>query len=443
MTFSVPTQREIYQRVIRDVITSYNTSLDTSTHIDPSLRNNPEGAFAYALSQQSDSIYKLINRLVDNLFLDTAEDEFLQRLATLPPINLTKNPATTSTGSMTFVGTTGVTIPNGTTLTKTDGSLYTTQASGITDTQSIALSSLTRSGSTATGTTAISHSICIGMSIVIAGADQTEYNGTFTVVSVPSATTFTYTVTGTPVTPATGTITASYDGVSIEIESSDTGSDTNISSGGVLTIATPIPTISSTVYTQYAGISGGTDEEDTEAFRTRVIEKGQNPATPFSSEAIKSLAKTISGVTRVWVDEATPSEGQVTIYFVRDDDSSIIPDAGEITTVETLILTIKPAHTADADVIVSAPTPVSIPITFSSLVPSTTEMQTAITASLNEFFTSENEVGEDVELNQITNLIFNTIDSTGVRPTSFGLSAPAGDTTISAGEIGILGTITF
>ena len=149
MAFTVSTQQEIYQRIITDIISSYNTSSDTSEHIDPSLRNNPEGAFAYALSQQSDSINNLINRVVNNLFIDTVEDEFLDRLASLPPISLTRNPATTAIGPVTLIANTGVTIPNGTSLTKTDGTLYTTQASAITATVSISISTLTRSGTTA------------------------------------------------------------------------------------------------------------------------------------------------------------------------------------------------------------------------------------------------------------------------------------------------------
>lgn len=443
MAFTVPTQQEIYQRIITDIISSYNTSSDTTEHIDPSLRNNPEGAFAYALSQQSDSLNKLISRVVENLFIDTAEDAYLERLASLPPISLTKNPATTATGSVTFTGNTGVTIANGTSLTKTDGTLYTTQASAITATKSISVSSLTRSGTIATGTTASTHTIGVGMEITIAGANETEYNGAFTVVSVPALNQFTYTVSGSPSTPATGTITASYDGASIAIESDDAGADSNISSGGTLTISTPIAGVDNTVYTQFAGITGGADEESTEAFRTRAIEKGQNPATPFSAQAIKNQILSITGNTRAWIEEATPAEGQVTSYFVRDDDTSIIPDAGEVTTTKNKILEIKPAHTSDADVIVTAPTAVPIAITFSALSPNTTEMQSAITASLQEFFTSENDVSENVELNQITNVIFNTIDDTGVRPTSFTLTAPAGDTTINSGEIGTLGTITY
>lgn len=69
----------------------------------------------------------------------------------------------------------------------------------------IAVASITRAASTATVTTTLAHGYTTGNSITISGADQAEYNGTFT-ITVTGATTFTYTVAGTPATPATGTI---------------------------------------------------------------------------------------------------------------------------------------------------------------------------------------------------------------------------------------------
>lgn len=68
-----------------------------------------------------------------------------------------------------------------------------------------AVSSITRSGSTATVITQTAHGFITGQKVVVSGAGQSEYNGTFTITSTGPQT-FTYSVTGTPVTPATGTI---------------------------------------------------------------------------------------------------------------------------------------------------------------------------------------------------------------------------------------------
>lgn len=69
----------------------------------------------------------------------------------------------------------------------------------------ISISGITRAGATATATSATPHGLVTGQIVNIRGATQTEYNGDF-VVTVTGASTFTYSVTGTPASPATGTI---------------------------------------------------------------------------------------------------------------------------------------------------------------------------------------------------------------------------------------------
>ncbi len=69
------------------------------------------------------------------------------------------------------------------------------------------VSSITRSGTTATVTTGVVHTLNDGDPVTISGAVQSEYNGTFQ-ISYVSTTVFTIEVTGTPASPATGTILA-------------------------------------------------------------------------------------------------------------------------------------------------------------------------------------------------------------------------------------------
>lgn len=72
----------------------------------------------------------------------------------------------------------------------------------------ITVSGITRSGSTATVTTSAAHNLAVDDEVEILGATPTGYNGIFTVLTVPSSTTFTVTVASSLATPATGTITA-------------------------------------------------------------------------------------------------------------------------------------------------------------------------------------------------------------------------------------------
>jgi hypothetical protein len=67
------------------------------------------------------------------------------------------------------------------------------------------VTSVTSSGTTVTVNTRYAHNIAAGATIIVAGCDQLQYNGTFTVVSAPTATSLTYTANSAPsVSPATG-----------------------------------------------------------------------------------------------------------------------------------------------------------------------------------------------------------------------------------------------
>jgi hypothetical protein len=67
---------------------------------------------------------------------------------------------------------------------------------------------ITRSGSTAT-VTHTNHGLSTSDEVTIRDSDQNEYNGIKT-ITVTGTNTYTYSVSGTPTTPATGTITSTY-----------------------------------------------------------------------------------------------------------------------------------------------------------------------------------------------------------------------------------------
>lgn len=75
--------------------------------------------------------------------------------------------------------------------------------------QAVSVSSITRASQTATVTTATAHGFTTGDYVTHAGAAQSEYN-VEAQVTVTGATTYTFTVSGSPASPATGTITVVY-----------------------------------------------------------------------------------------------------------------------------------------------------------------------------------------------------------------------------------------
>lgn len=67
----------------------------------------------------------------------------------------------------------------------------------------ISVTSINASGGTATVVTSNVHGLVTGDTVFIRGAVQPEYNGEFTVTVVDTSS-FTYAISGTPVSPATG-----------------------------------------------------------------------------------------------------------------------------------------------------------------------------------------------------------------------------------------------
>ncbi len=139
------------------------------------------------------------------------------------------------------------------------------------------------------------------------------------------------------------------------------------------------------------------------------------------------------------------SPGQLKVFFMRDNDANPIPSGSEILTVRDKIEEITPATTdVDIDLSVLAPTGVTNDFVFTSLSPSTTTMQNAIKANVQQFYDENTSVGVDIDQDAYRSAIFNTIDTeTGDVVASFELSSPVGDIPITTNEIGILGNMVF
>ncbi|PYU32753.1 MAG: hypothetical protein DMG28_10485 [Acidobacteria bacterium] len=83
----------------------------------------------------------------------------------------------------------------------------------------IAANGAVRSSNAVTISTTAAHGFVVGQSVVIAGVTDTSFNGTFTIATVPSTTTFTYAQTGSNATSGGGTATAGAATVTIKATS--------------------------------------------------------------------------------------------------------------------------------------------------------------------------------------------------------------------------------
>ena len=382
-----------------------------------------------------------ILQLADELFPDTAIRANLERWAAYE--GLVSFPASQSSGNVVFQGDVGTIVYVDSEFKTSDENTYVSQQTVEVTSKVIQVTSLTRSGSTVTATTTSNHGLATNITAIISGANESEYNGSFDIV-VTGLKSFTYEITGSPSTPATGTIIVSCDCVSIPMNSDATGIDKNLDSGATVNFVTQITGVNVEGYVDFNGFTGGRDIETTSSLYRRTVHSRSNPVANFNVAAIEKQMFLIQGVTRVLVKRNTPNVAQVTSLFVRDGDDNIIPSASEVNEVNNSILEILPVTSEVSDVITKSPTGIITNYVFTSISPNTPTMKDAIKQSLIALYEDNATFETDLDEDKYRSAIINTIDSkTGERLNSFSLSTPSGDITISTDEIPILGTVSF
>jgi uncharacterized phage protein gp47/JayE len=234
----------------------------------------------------------------------------------------------------------------------------------------------------------------------------------------------------------------------LTVSSVDYSAAANQDADAVLTLQSPIAQIDDEVYVYFDELSGGTDQETNDQLRTRWLSRLRNPVAHFNVAAIDAKAREVAGVTRVFVDEiddeGTPTDGCVTIYFMRDNDVDTIPDAGEVAAVAAKIEELRPANTDPDDVNVLAPNSHPVAFTFSALSPDTATMRAAIEASIEQFAAEYPTPGLDIVQAAYDSAIFNTVDpSTGEHVVSYTLDSPSGTEVVAAGDIFTISAISW
>ena len=109
---------------------------------------------------------------INESFPDTATDEFLDRWAAI--YGQSRLAATQAEGNIVFTGVVSSIIPISTNLQSSEGSVYTTTDAGTISNNVISVTSIVRTGTTATVTTVSAHGLASNVAVTIAGADQTE-----------------------------------------------------------------------------------------------------------------------------------------------------------------------------------------------------------------------------------------------------------------------------
>jgi len=444
MAYTRPTLAEISEKAIAHGIREVNLGqTDTTKLIDPSIKNNAFSAIISANSGAISENYEYLEYAQREMFITTAVDTLEEKLTTF---GYARKQSSKAYGYGIFTGNVGVNVPLNALVESADGYQYITLETNDVNTQTINILSITRSGFVATIVTASEHNLASGMSASIFGANQTDYNVTNSIVNVLDATSFTITLTTTPVSPATGTMTMQSTYAKIKIQAVDSGSASNLVNTSMLSTLQTIAGLQSSVFVEYNGIQSGTDLEDLEVYRARGIAGIQSKLPRVSPGGLKNfILNNVSGITRAWVLSCTPILGSTTILFVRDGDTNPIPTSLQANDLKTFLLLEENgcfvANVNSSQVFVSPPTPVYVDITFTSLNYNDTVMRDAITQNINLFFSENTDLGADISLGALLNMISATVDSKNRTPI-FSISQSS-DIIIDTMEIAIKRNIIF
>ncbi len=437
----------------RDIVAAIQSYVRTDLpEIDPSTqRRSFIGGLVKSLGSALHDYHVALKRYGDNEpFPQTASRPFLlggwwNAITRLNPLD-----AAPARGKVVMTGVAGTIVDAGLSLSANNID-YSVDVSTAVVAQDIAAANLSRSGTTAIFETAIPHDLATGMSLDISGAAQSDYNRS-AVITVTAANEFTYDLDGaTPATPATGTPRAAGAWAVAHLTARTTGQAANIDAGGTLTVNDGPDGLDAVALVTFGGLAGGSEVESTEAFRARTLEALGTDFGMFTAGEIKIVAKTVPGVTKVWVREATldavngVAEGQVKIAFIRGGDANPFPSTQEVEDVKAVIVsTIMPAHTAPEDIMVMSPTPLTVNFSFASITPDTASMRRAIVAQLRQYFAESVDYATGISVDDYRCAIRDTYDRDGrANLKSFVLSSPTIEIAVEANELPVLGAVTF
>lgn len=236
-----------------------------------------------------------------------------------------------------------------------------------------------------------------------------------------------------------GTVTISFTAEEAGLDGNDDGSIT-------LTFVNPIANINTSVTVSADGITGGADEETDDTLRERLLIRKRLPPHGGCEYDYEAWAKEISGVTRAWSLPNWNGLGTIGLAFVRDNDTTIIPNAIQRAAMATYIYnhddpasgeTIGLPITAWPGFTVITLTELNVNLTI-QLDPNTTTVQNQVETEIEALLLSDGGPGETVALSRISEAI-----SAAVEETRHKIVSPTTDIAATYNQVHVLGTITW
>lgn len=217
----------------------------------------------------------------------------------------------------------------------------------------------------------------------------------------------------------------------------------NAASGTVMALTGPFPGLQLEHTVASEGIGAGADQESDESLRERVLFRKRMPPRGGAIHDYVAWTREVNGVTRVFVDPVTISNGRISvgIWFLMDGSYvNGIPQTADVGVVAAYIDSVRPAG---ARVEVLAPVGVPINITITGLSPDTAAVRSAIYAELADLFTRESRVSTVTSPATLYRSKIWEAVSQATGEDHHVVTLPNSDTALATGQIAVLGSVTF
>lgn len=407
MAFERPTLTELVDRIQEDFV----SRLDLAGAV---LRRSVVRVLARVLAGAAHMLHGHLVHLSEQVFPDRSEAENLTRQAEL--FGLSRRAAEFAAGDVVVHGTNGTVIPIDAVLLRPDGEEYSCDAEVTVTT----LAAWAPATAYAVGDLRSNDGNIYQCSVAGVSAGAGGPTGAGTAI-VDGAATWRYVAAGSAA-------------VSAAVTAVIAGAEGNEDVGVALSFESPIAGANATAPVAVGGLVNGSDEESDELLRGRLLDRMRAPPHGGNEADYVAWALEVAGVTRAWVYPLELGPGTVTVRFVRDEDASIIPDAGEVAAVQAHLDELRPVT---AGLTVVAPTDAPIAFTI-HIVPDNATTRAAVQAALEDLLVRESEPGGTILRSQIDIAVG---ISEGV--TDFAVTAPAADVVNATGAMSTVGVITW
>lgn len=220
----------------------------------------------------------------------------------------------------------------------------------------------------------------------------------------------------------------------VQVEASEPGAGGVSVAGVKLTFVSPIAGVNAVATVAGGGVGGGADEEAIDALRERLLARIRETPNGGAATDFERWTLEVPGVTRAWIYPSWMGAGTVGVTFVMDEREDIIPQPADVDQVAAYLDPLRPVT---AQVVVFSPldTPLNLSI---AIAPSSLAVKAAIEAELRDLLYREAEPGGTLLISHIREAI-----STAAGETDHALTVPAGNVTVDAAELLVLGDITW